>query len=172
MRLRELEPHEVKKMHDAGEVVLIDVREPLEYNEEHLAKALLFPSSHFKSEQLPDLPGKKLFFYCHLGRRSAVTAQKWAEHTGNNEAYSLKGGIAAWKEAGFPTVIDSVTGDKIERQTYLMSGISVLAGVVLAYFVSDWFLLIPLVISFLLIIAGTSGSSPLSFLLSMLPWNR
>jgi rhodanese-related sulfurtransferase len=170
--IKEIEPQEVKKMHDAGELVLIDVREPLEYNEEHLAKAQLFPISHLKPDQLPDPAGKKLLFYCHLGRRSAVAAAKWAECTGESEVYSLKGGISAWKKAGLPVVADSDISGKIERQTYTLSGILVLLGLVLAVYLSDWFLLMPAFVGVLLVISGIGGHSLFSFLLSMLPWNR
>jgi rhodanese-related sulfurtransferase len=170
--VKEIKANDVKRMHDAGEIILIDVREPLEYTEEHLAKAQLFPLSHFRPETLPDPSGKKLLFYCHLGRRSAMAAQKWGEHSAEPEVYSLKGGIAAWKEAGLPTVADSIASNKIERQTYVFSGILVLLGLILALFVSEWFLIIPALIAILLIVSGVIGHSFFSFLLSMLPWNR
>lgn len=170
--VKEVEPLEVKRWHDEGEIILIDVRELLEYNEEHLAKAHLFPLSHFKPELLPDPAGKKLLFYCHLGRRSAIAALKWAEQAGESEGYSLKGGIAAWKACGLQTVADSTISGKIERQTYILSGLLVLIGLALAVFISDWFLLIPALIAMLLVMSGLLGHSLYSFLLSMLPWNR
>lgn len=170
--IKELEPIEVKKMHDAGELVLIDVRELLEYNEEHLAKAQLFPVSYFKPDQLPDPAGKKLLFYCHLGRRSIVAASKWAEQAGVVEAYSLKGGISAWKKAGLPVVADSTVSGKIERQTYALSGLLILVGVASTLYLSEWFLILPGIVGALLVISGLIGHSLFSFLLSMLPWNR
>lgn len=170
--VKEITAPEVKKKLDAGEIILIDVREPLEYTEEHLAKAQLFPLSHFRSEALPDPAGKQLLFYCHLGRRSAMAALKWGEHSGEQEVYSLKGGIAAWKEAGLPTVADSVASSKIERQTYIFSGTLTLLGVALSFFFSEWFLVIPALIASVLIVSGVIGHSLFSFLLSMLPWNR
>lgn len=170
--VKEIPAIEVKKMLDSGEIILIDVREPLEYTEEHLAKAQLFPLSHFRAEALPDPAGKKLLFYCHLGRRSAIAASKWGEHSAEREVYSLKGGIAAWKEAGLPTVADSVASSKIERQTYIFSGIFTLLGLAMALFVSEWFLVIPAMIAILLIVSGVIGHSLFSFLLSMFPWNR
>lgn len=172
VKVKEISGVDVKKMLDAGEIILIDVREPLEYTEEHLAKAQLFPLSHFRAESLPDPAGKKLVFYCHLGRRSAMAALKWGEHSAISEVYSLKGGIAAWKEAGLPTVADSVASSKIERQTYVFSGIFILLGLACALFVSEWLLIIPAIIAILLIVSGVIGHSLFSFLLSMFPWNR
>lgn len=170
--IKEVEAAEVKKWHETGEIVLIDVRELLEYNEEHLAKAHLFPLSHFKPELLPDPIGKKLLFYCQLGLRSSGAALKWAEYAGVNEAYCLKGGVAAWKNCGFSTVHDSATSKRIENQSYALSALLVLAGVICTVFVSQWFLLLPVVVSILLILSAIMGHSLFSFFLSMFPWNR
>lgn len=170
--IKEIEPLEVKSLHDSGEIILIDVREMLEYNEEHLAKAHLFPLSHFKAELLPDPAGKRLLFYCQSGRRSAIAAKNWGEHTGDCEVFCLKGGIMSWKELGLPTVTDSLISGKIERQTYILSGLLILLGLALAQYFSHWFLLIPALIGLLLVISGVLGHSLYSFLLSMLPWNR
>lgn len=170
--LKEIQPMEVKKMLDAGEIILIDVREPLEYTEEHLAKAQLFPLSQFRPEALPDPAGKKLLFYCRLGRRSAMAALKWGEHSGVNEVYALKSGIEAWKQAGLPILADKVTSNKIENQTYVFSGLVIILGIILSLSVSEWFLILPALAGLLLIISGAIGHSLFSFLLSMLPWNR
>lgn len=170
--IKEIEPSEVKKWHDAGEIVLIDVRQLLEYNEEHIAKAQLFPSSNFKPEILPDPSGKKLLFYCQMGRRSMLAVQKWAEYSGQAEAYTLKGGIKAWKAAGCPTVADAATRHRVERQIYAHCGFLLILGIMLALFVSMWFLILPGAIAVLLLVSGFIGHSIFSFLLSLLPWNR
>lgn len=170
--VKEIEASQVKKWHDNGEIILIDVRELLEYTEEHLARAQLFPSSHFKAESLPDPAGKKLVFYCHLGRRSQLAAQKWGDYSGQQEVYSLKGGINAWKQAGYSTVTDSDTSRSVERQIYILCGSLVLLGLILALFTSSWFLLFPAIVGLLLLLSGILGHCPFSFLLSLLPWNR
>lgn len=170
--IKDVDPHEAKRWHDNGEIILIDVRERLEYNEEHLAKAHLFPLSHFKPEQLPDPAGKKLLFYCRSGRRSIIAAKNWGEYAGECEVYSLKGGIQSWKEAGLPTVADYLISGKIERQTYILSALAILLGILLALLASKWFLLFPATIAMLLLTSGLLGHSLYSFLLSMLPWNR
>ena len=170
--IKEIEASEVRKWHEAGEIVLVDVRELLEYNEEHLAKAHLFPMSNFKPELLPDPIGKKLLFYCQLGLRSSGAALKWAEYAGVNEAFCLKGGVAAWKNCGFSTVHDSATSRRIESQTYALSGILVLTGIICALFISNWFLLLPAAVAVLLVLSGIMGHCLFSFFLSMFPWNR
>ena len=172
IHVKEVDSKTLKKWLDKGEVILIDVREHLEYKEEHIPKSQLFPSSSFDPRTLPDPFGKEMVFYCHLGRRSASAAQKWAEYNKLAEAYSLKGGIASWRDEGLPTVIDTEIGYKIEKQTYIFSGISILGGIILTLLYSSWFLLIPIAVSLLLIVSGISGHCYLSFLLSRLPWNK
>lgn len=170
--VKEIDPLYLKKGLDKGEIILIDVREHLEYEEEHISRAQLFPLSHFDPKQLPDPADKKLVFYCQMGRRSATAALKWAKYVGAIEAYSMKGGLKFWKEQELPTVTDNTASVKVEEQTYILTGLMILIALALSFFISNWFLLIPGAISILLIISGIAGHSYLSFLLSKLPWNR
>ena len=172
VNLKEIEAASLKQLLDKGEVLLIDVREPLEYKEEHISKAQLFPTSSFDPRTIPDPVGKKLVFYCHLGRRSANAAIKWAEHTGTHEIYSLKGGLESWKEERFPTVADKETSSNVESQTYIWSGSLILLGIVLSLLISQWFLIIPGIVALTLVFSGLVGHCYLSWLLSKLPYNR
>jgi rhodanese-related sulfurtransferase len=170
--IKEIDPLTLKKGLDKGEIILIDVREHLEYEEEHVSRAQLFPISHFDPRHLPDPAGKTLVFYCQMGRRSLNAAQKWAKYAGMAEAFSMKGGLKNWKDQGLPTVTDNTASVKVEEQTYILSGLVILIALVLNYFFSEWFLIIPGAIAILLIVSGIAGHSYLSFLLSKLPWNR
>jgi rhodanese-related sulfurtransferase len=170
--IKEIDPSTLKKGLESGELIAIDVREPLEYHEEHISRAQLFPLSQFEPKQLPDPAGKRLVFYCQMGRRSHIAAGKWGGIVGANEILCLKGGLNSWKREGLSTVIDSNTSAKIERQTYLLSGIIILLAILLGIMFSEWVLILPGAIAILLIISGIAGHSYLSFLLSRLPWNR
>ncbi|MES1151511.1 MAG: rhodanese-like domain-containing protein [Dongia sp.] len=82
--------------------VLIDVREPAEFEAEHIEGAKLFPLSTFDPNQLPkDVP---LIFNCGIGKRSALAVAR-AQQAGYPHGDHLAGGLAAWKAAGLPTVI-------------------------------------------------------------------
>lgn len=50
---------------------------------------------------LAEIPGKRIVFYCAFGERSAMAVQA-AQDAGIKSARHIKGGIAAWKEAGGP----------------------------------------------------------------------
>jgi rhodanese-related sulfurtransferase len=81
--------------------VLIDVREPAEFEAEHIEGARLFPLSTFDPNRLPkDVP---LIFNCGIGKRSAVALAR-AQQAGYAHDAHLAGGLAAWKAAGLPTV--------------------------------------------------------------------
>ena len=85
-----------------GRAVLIDIREPNEYSQEHIAAARLAPLSTFDPEALGGDPDKIGVFHCAGGNRTKMnTALLLA--TGFKAIYHLKGGIAAWKAAGLPT---------------------------------------------------------------------
>jgi rhodanese-related sulfurtransferase/rubrerythrin len=80
----------------ADAFVLLDVRQPEEYEAEHLPGAKLIP--------LPDIgarfseldPEKPAIVYCAIGGRSRVASQILAGK-GFKEVFNLSGGIKAWK---------------------------------------------------------------------------
>ena len=79
-----------------GELTLIDVREPVEYNEGHLPGALLIPLSDLL-DRINELdPAKPTITYCRMGNRSRAAAALLMGQ-GFNEAYNIEGGINAWK---------------------------------------------------------------------------
>jgi len=101
--LIELEPTQVKALLDAGEAVLVDVREDDEFAEEHIEGSVLSPMSDFELETWPSFPGRKVIISCLGGVRSAAVARKLIS-AGQGWAIHLKGGLNAWRDAGLPTV--------------------------------------------------------------------
>ena len=109
-RTKDLTPARLRQGLEAGEIVLVDVREPGEYAAERIHGALLFPLSTFDPAALPDPAHKTLVFQCGSGKRSAMAVQK-CRAAGLPFDHHLAGGIAAWKQAGLPTVtLDAATG--------------------------------------------------------------
>lgn len=108
--LHELDAAQVHALLRARQAVLIDVREPPEFEAERIPGALLFPLSGFDPESLPLDGSKRIIFQCGTGRRSAQAAQRLLEG-GRDEVSHLSGGLKAWKEAGLPvTKFDPSTG--------------------------------------------------------------
>jgi rhodanese-related sulfurtransferase/rubrerythrin len=74
---------------------LLDVRQPGEYDAEHLPGAKLIPLPELGS-RLPELdPDRPTVVYCAIGGRSRVAAQVLAGK-GFREVLNLSGGIKAW----------------------------------------------------------------------------
>lgn len=84
------------------EAILIDVREPAEYEEVHIAGAHLIPSSAVCIDKLPpEARHKKLIVHCKLGKRGSTACEKLLSENPALEIYNLEGGIVAWENAGF-----------------------------------------------------------------------
>jgi rhodanese-related sulfurtransferase len=99
--IKDLPAIEVAERMQKG-AVLIDVREPAEFEAEHIEGARLFPLSTFDPNRLPkDVP---LIFNCGIGKRSAMAVAR-AQQAGYAHDAHLAGGLAAWKAAGLQTVI-------------------------------------------------------------------
>ena len=92
---------EAKQFIADGEVVVIDVREPHEYQGGHLPTATLIPvnSVFARREELPK--DKKIVFVCAVGQRSALAAEMAAAAgLPADHLYTLDGGTDAWRKAG------------------------------------------------------------------------
>lgn len=76
-------------------MLLVDVREPNEFAEDHIAGAALVPMS-LLAEQYAKLPKDvPLVVYCRSGHRSAKAVAFLLAH-GYGKAVSMDGGLLAW----------------------------------------------------------------------------
>jgi rhodanese-related sulfurtransferase len=103
MSIRDIEASDLAALIKEGKVLLIDVREPGEYAKEHIEGAELFPLSSFNPQALPEPKGKELVFQCAGGVRSAKAVEA-CQRAGLSYDTHLKGGLAAWKARGLPTM--------------------------------------------------------------------
>ncbi|MDA2920014.1 rhodanese-like domain-containing protein [Desulfobacterota bacterium AH_259_B03_O07] len=93
----------IQENKDNANIVILDVRTPEEYSEEHIENAvnINFYSETFK-EELNNLDKNKIYIaHCRSGGRSSKTLDLMKE-LGFKEAYNM-GGIIQWKKGGFPT---------------------------------------------------------------------
>jgi adenylyltransferase/sulfurtransferase len=92
----DLGPGEVKRLLDADrKTVLLDVREPHEYEIVRIEGSTLIPLSelHVRANELDT--ADTIIAYCHHGQRS-LQAIKTLEHFGFKKLKHLRGGIDAW----------------------------------------------------------------------------
>ncbi len=169
--LREIEASTLKQWLDQQPVLLIDVREPAEYAEEHLAEAKPFPLSQFDPTQIVPEPGQMIVLYCRSGNRSAQAAQRLMD-AGLTNINHLKGGLPAWKAAGYPTQRRQNAKISLFRQIQIVAGSLVVIGTVFGALVSPWFLLLSGFVGAGLVFAGITNTCALGMLLARLPYNQ
>ncbi len=95
---------EVKELLDLGEdVILIDVREPDEFQKGRIPKSMLAPRGVLEMvvEQSIKDPKKQLILHCAGGGRSAVAALS-LKKMGYERVASMEGGFDGWVRAGYP----------------------------------------------------------------------
>jgi len=106
-------PEQVHAWIEAGEILLVDVREVNEFAAERIHGALLYPLSTFDPKAIP-MEGRKLVLQCGSGKRSLMAAHK-LQTAGFGQLTHLAGGLQAWKAAGLPTIrIDLQTGRVVD----------------------------------------------------------
>ena len=101
-------PQELRELLDSGKkLALIDVREPAEWDINHIDGAQLIPQSSITSgEGLAQLPQDRMaVLYCKTGVRSAE-ALAALKQAGFSDAVHLQGGIVAWAQQMQPDMVD------------------------------------------------------------------
>ncbi|MFA5367864.1 MAG: rhodanese-like domain-containing protein [Dehalococcoidia bacterium] len=137
--IKKLSPEEVKSILDGdekGEYVLLDVRQPAEYEQGRLPGAVLMPLDELESrrEELYRYLHRdsKIILYCRTGKRSMAAAIVLCD-LGLKNLHIIEGGLSAWdfktikgkaekktgvigKTSGFKDVL--VIAMKIEKMAY------------------------------------------------------
>jgi rhodanese-related sulfurtransferase len=98
----QLTVEQVKELLDRGEVALLDVREPDEWADAHIAGATWIPLGDLDRRYEELDPRTHWVAYCHVGSRSAQAAY-FLQDAGLHVA-NMVGGIAAWERRRYPTV--------------------------------------------------------------------
>ena len=97
-----------------GDALLIDVREPLEYEVEHVPGSLLHPLSFLDPDLFPKITEKKMLFICGVGKRSAAACKQLAK-AGFTNLTNIAGGVDAWREADL-----DLEGTRFETHDYMI----------------------------------------------------
>lgn len=97
-RVPTVEPTEAHGRDD--DVVLLDVREPAEWQSGHAPDALHVPLGELSLDAVPD--DATVFVICRSGNRSGSATK--ALRSAGVEAFNVAGGMIAWQRAGLPVV--------------------------------------------------------------------
>ena len=98
-----LSPQELAAALAAGGCQLVDVREPVEHAEAHVASARLIPLGQIEARCGEIDPHKPVVVMYHAGKRGQTAADKLRQ-LGFNDVRNLEGGLLAWKAAGMVCV--------------------------------------------------------------------
>jgi rhodanese-related sulfurtransferase len=170
--LTDVGPRTLRAWLDAGDTVLIDVREPFEHAEQRIAGARLEPLGSIDAGALrEEHAGKRIVFHCKAGGRSAKAACTFAAP--GETVFHLAGGIDAWAAEGLPTLkAAGAPRIGVMRQVQIAAGSMVALGTALGVLLSPWFLALPAFVGCGLVFAGVSGWCGMAKLLAVMPWNK
>ena len=105
--IQEISPQEAAAAITGGNTLLIDVRDPDEWQEGHIPGAKNFSRGTVEleiEEVAPDL-STPIICHCGGGGRSALAAES-LQRMGYKNVKSMAGGFKAWKAAGLPATRD------------------------------------------------------------------
>jgi rhodanese-related sulfurtransferase len=96
----EIDPVEAARLADAGQVLLLDVREQGEWDSGHAPNATHVPLGDLDPSAVPQ--DRPVIAVCRSGNRSGHAAQ--ALSVAGVEIRNLAGGMTAWAAAGLPVI--------------------------------------------------------------------
>ncbi|BDG61191.1 sulfurtransferase [Caldinitratiruptor microaerophilus] len=81
---------------------LIDVREPVEFAQQHIPGAMLLPLGQLPARMREIDPTRLAILVCRSGNRSAIACQ-FLRARGYHKVVNFAGGMLSWNEIGGPT---------------------------------------------------------------------
>lgn len=94
-------PADSKKLIEEGNIITIDMRGNMAYRIGHIKGSINIPDNELYEligKGMPFPPSSKLLFVCPLGDKSKMVSAFLSKR--NCKAYSLEGGISAWRDEG------------------------------------------------------------------------
>ena len=170
---KSISPKELKLLQEAGNVLVLDIREQDEFDREHIPGASCTPLSGFSSDEIARITDNETIavFHCQSGNRTHQAREELAA-TDFDQVCILEGGLSAWKKNGGETKKCEKAPLPLMRQVQIIVGAMVLLGIILGYLFSPLFTLISAFFGAGLLFAGISGYCGLAKFLLLLPYNQ
>lgn len=162
---------ELQRLISEGSCRLIDVREPVEFSEEHVDGSYLIPLGELEGRCGEIDKAKPVVVMCRSGTRGQKALSK-LQTLGFNDVQNMEGGILAWKSSGLPVECSPRKMLPLMQQVQLVIGLGVLTGSILAITVNPLFALLSAFFGAGLTLAGSTGWCGLALLLAKMPWNN
>ena len=132
-KITTLAPGEVKAILDKdkkGEFLLLDVRQPEEYEAGHIPGAMFIPLGELEARQEELERDKKIITYCRSGHRSMAASIALCE-LGFKDVHHLEGGILNWHNetiGGMPEAKPELVTEAADVKDVLMLAIKLEKG--------------------------------------------
>jgi rhodanese-related sulfurtransferase len=96
----QIDPSTARELAEAGDAIIIDVRDASAHDEAHIAGATSIPIDELEARlgELPD--GTRVLTACGGGTRGPRAAALLREH--GVDATAIQGGLRGWRGAGLP----------------------------------------------------------------------
>jgi rhodanese-related sulfurtransferase len=174
MTVKSISPSELSRLQkERVHLELIDVRTPVEFQELHVAGAVNIPLDRLDPHDfMRDRNGRSeepLYVICRSGNRATTVGKKLTALGG--DIYNVEGGTVACEQAGLP-MVRGKKSVSLERQVRIAAGSFVLLGVVLAWLVHPYFVLLSAFVGAGLVFSGVTDTCGMGLLLARMPWNQ
>lgn len=152
-------------------VDFINVCEPAEYKEKHIAGVRSVPLGSLDTHLSEFKHKQTIYIHCRSGNRGRQAIEKLQSAGITAELVNVEGGITAWDEAGHPT--NSLTSRlPLMRQVFLAAGTLIMIGFIGAHTVSEYMRYIIPIVGAGLLLSGLTGWCGMAKLLARMPWNK
>ncbi len=148
-----------------GTSVIIDVREPSEYYDQHIPGAVNIPSTQYDKDQYTEYADKKICLVCQSGNR-VNQIEKKLKRDGFSNIYTLE------LQMGVIPKSYKTKGWTVDRQFRMTIGALLAIYLTLDYFNIQFVFLIPLVLCSGLIMTSIIDRCYMRMGIAMLPWNK
>jgi rhodanese-related sulfurtransferase len=170
-----ISPQELASRRQAGlPTQLIDVRTPVEFREVHVEFARNVPLDQLDPQALlAECNGavdQPLYVICRSGNRGKQACDKLVA-AGLTNVVNIEGGTLACEAAGLP-LVRGKKAISLERQVRIASGLLVLIGSVLGFWVHPYWIGLAALIGAGLMFAGITDTCGMGMLLARMPWNQ
>jgi rhodanese-related sulfurtransferase len=89
-------------------LIILDIRSQSEYDSGHLNNSILIPVDELENRlnEIDEYQNIEIIVHCRSGSRSR-TASEILTTNGFSKIYNMLGGIYAWIDAGYPTILEN-----------------------------------------------------------------
>lgn len=173
------------EMIEKGEAVIVDVREPHEFEAGHIANAMSIPLSNFENaiKQVHVPADKAILFQCQKGRRSDMACDLTLSMGQiKNKIINVEGGMNDWIAANLPVIEakaeksikpqSSTAMLSIDRQMRIIFGLVIVALIAMGYLGMPYAFALVGISGFAYFLSGITGICFAERLLRRMSWNR